>query len=155
MERAQGDGDVAVLEQFMRRHVAMTKEALNAAASPPHAPGGSSGMDPPLPRDAGGGGAQDGGAQGVGAQDGGAQAGAAQGAGAQGAALPKFHPLFDDVGELLCRRGGSAGTTSLYAQGTDSATAAPVDAASAGRVAVEFLREMCAAAVREAGRLYS
>ena len=179
MEKVQGDGDPALLNLFMQRHLAATMATLrtpttaqadlstqpqslpttHSTAAPTDAASGdssASSMAPPPPRPSK-------------ADHGGAR---------QPPAVPTLHPLLEDVATVLRHRGGSAGSASLYAQvcnaytlshscpahlsvrspscpspphsqGLSSENAAPVDPTTAGRVAVDFLREMSEAAVRE------
>jgi len=150
MEKVQGDGDSALLNLFMQRHLAATMATLrtpttaqadlstqpqslpttHSTAAPTDAASGdssASSMAPPPPRPSK-------------ADHGGAR---------QPPAVPTLHPLLEDVATVLRHRGGSAGSASLYAQGLSSEDAAPVDPTTAGRVAVDFLREMSEAAVRE------
>ena len=126
MERAQGDGDPAALEAFMRRWLERAEQ--QAAAQP--ASGAGTATD-----DAAAAGA-------------GVAASLGPSALSMGPLPPSSSPLLDRVAAQLAARGGSSSMPNLYAAGTPLADRArAVDGADAQRAAVELLTAMSADAL--------
>ncbi len=130
MERAQGDGDAAVLEAFLRRFLESARAAPAAQASDDR---GEAGVEA------------------------GAAAGASSAAPRPPEASPKASPsgaaLLDGFAALLAARGGNAGAADLYAAGTASAEGKDlVDADAAGAAATALLAEMRAQASAMSGQ---